>query len=114
MIGKNIDLSLVPHTGTNDEKQKMSYTIVGVMEKPSYDWMVDNAIHMDKEQKAVWVENLSTDSNMAEDELFYSEFNIYADTLENVKSILEKLKDKGYSVYSVTEQLDQMNVFFLS
>jgi len=113
LIGKNIDLSLVPHTGTNDETQKMSYTIVGVMEKPSYDWMVDNAIHLDKEQKAVWVENLSTDSNMAEDELFYSEFNIYADTLENVKPILEKLKDKGYSVYSVTEQLDQMNVFFL-
>ncbi|MEQ6051136.1 FtsX-like permease family protein [Lysinibacillus capsici] len=113
LIGKNIDLSLVPHMGTNDETQKMSYTIVGVMEKPSYDWMVDNAIHMDKEQKAVWVENLSTDSNMAEDELFYSEFNIYADTLENVKPILEKLKDKGYSVYSVTEQLDQMNVFFL-
>lgn len=113
LIGKNIDLSLVPHTGTNDETQKMSYTIVGVMEKPSYDWMVDNAIHMDKEQKVVWVENLSTDSNMAEDELFYSEFNIYADILENVKPILEKLKDKGYSVYSVTEQLDQMNVFFL-
>lgn len=113
LIGKNIDLTLVPRTGTNDETQKMSYTIVGVMEKPSYDWMVDNAIHMDKEQKAVWVENLSTDSNMAEDELFYSEFNIYADTLENVKPILEKLKDKGYSVYSVTEQLDQMNVFFL-
>ena len=91
----------------------MSYTIVGVMEKPSYDWMVDNAIHMDKEQKAVLAENLSTDSNMAEDELFYSEFNIYADTLENVKPILEKLKDKGYSVFSVTEQLEQMNVFFL-
>ncbi len=114
LLGKNIDLSLVPpHTGTNDETQKMSYTIVGVMEKPSYDWMVDNAIHMDKEQKAVLAENLSTDSNMAEDELFYSEFNIYADTLENVKPILEKLKDKGYSVFSVTEQLEQMNVFFL-
>ena len=113
LIDKNIELSLVPQTGTNENSPKMSYTIVGVMEKPSYDWMVDNSIHMDKAQKSVLVENLSTDSASKEDELFYSEFNIYADTLENVKPILEKLKDKGYSVYSVTEQLDQMNVFFL-
>ncbi|MGG2072042.1 FtsX-like permease family protein [Lysinibacillus irui] len=113
LIDKNIELSLVPQTGTNENSPKMSYTIVGVMEKPSYDWMVDNSIHMDKAQKSVLVENLSTDSASKEDELFYSEFNIYADTLENVKRILEKLKDKGYSVYSVTEQLDQMNVFFL-
>ncbi len=113
LIDKNIELSLVPQTGTNENSPKMSYTIVGVMEKPSYDWMVDNSIHMDKAQKSVLVGNLSTDSASKEDELFYSEFNIYADTLENVKPILEKLKDKGYSVYSVTEQLDQMNVFFL-
>ena len=113
LIGKNIELSLVPHTGTNDETQKMAYTIVGVMEKPSYDWMVDNAIHMDKAQKSVLAENIPANSDIKEDELFYSEFNIYADTLENVKPILEKLKGKGYSVYSVTEQLDQMNVFFL-
>ncbi|WP_445478638.1 ABC transporter permease [Lysinibacillus irui] len=113
LIDKNIELSLVPQTGTNENSPKMSYTIVGVMEKPSYDWMIDNSIHMDKAQKSVLVENLSTDSASKEDELFYSEFNIYADTLENVKPILEKLKDKGYSVYSVTEQLDQMNVFFL-
>lgn len=113
LIDKSIELSLVPQTGTNENSPKMSYTIVGVMDKPSYDWMIDNSIHMDKAQKSVLLENLSTDSASKEDELFYSEFNIYADTLENVKPILEKLKDKGYSVYSVTEQLDQMNVFFL-
>ena len=62
LIDKNIELSLVPQTGTNENSPKMSYTIVGVMEKPSYDWMVDNSIHMDKAQKSVLVENLSTDS----------------------------------------------------
>ncbi|WP_155593263.1 ABC transporter permease [Lysinibacillus cavernae] len=113
MIGKNIDLSLVSNIGANDETEKMSYTIVGVMEKPSYDWMVDNAIHMDKAQKSVLAESLSKVSEIKEEEVFFSEFNIFADTLENVKPLLEKLKDNGYSVYSVTEQLDQMNVFFL-
>ncbi|KPN95834.1 ABC transporter permease [Lysinibacillus sp. ZYM-1] len=113
LVGQTINLSLVPNTSTNEETEKMSYTIVGVMEKPSYDWMVDNTIHMDTAQKPALVENLSTLGEATGEELFYSEFNIFADTMENVKPILEKLKDGGYSVYSVTEQLDQMNVFFL-
>lgn len=75
--------------------------------------MIDNTIHMDIAQKPALVENFSALGDTTKEELFYSEFNIFADTLENVKPILEKLKDNGYSVYSVTEQLDQMNVFFL-
>lgn len=103
----------MPNTGNNEETEKLTYTIVGVMEKPSYDWMIDNTIHMDIAQKPALLENFSALGDTTEEELFYSEFNIFADTMENVKPILEKLKDNGYSVYSVTEQLDQMNVFFL-
>ncbi|KOS63282.1 ABC transporter permease [Lysinibacillus agricola] len=113
LIGKEIELSLVPHTDTAEETEKMNYTIVGVMKKPSYDWMVNNAVYMDTEQKPVIATNLAATGDVKEDEMFYSEFNIFADSMENVKPILDKLKDKGYSVYSVTEQLDQMNVFFL-
>ncbi len=109
LIGQKIDLSLATHDDPNNETEKMAYTIVGIMEKPSYDWMIDSSIHMDKAQKAALAQSLA----LPENELFYSEFNIFADTLENVKPILETLKDKGYSVYSVTEQLEQMNVFFL-
>ena len=113
LIGQNINISLLPNTGNNEETEKMTYTVVGVMEKPSYDWMIDNTIHMDIAQKPALLENFSALGDTTEEELFYSEFNIFADTMENVKPILEKLKDNGYSVYSVTEQLDQMNVFFL-
>jgi len=83
------------------------------MKEPSYDWMINNAVYMDIEQKPVLASNLATTVDVKEDEMFFSEFNIFADTLENVKPILDSLKDKGYSVYSITEQLDQMNVFFL-
>ncbi|MFJ7733909.1 ABC transporter permease [Lysinibacillus sp. NPDC097231] len=113
LIGKEIELSLVPNTGTTEETEKMRYTIVGVMKKPSYDWMINNSVYMGIEQKSVLVTNMAATFDIKEDEMFYSEFNIFADSLENVKPILDKLKDKGYSVYSVTEQLDQMNVFFL-
>ncbi len=113
LIGKEIELSLVPNMGTTEETEKMRYTIVGVMKKPSYDWMINNSVYMGIEQKSVLVTNMAATFDIKEDEMFYSEFNIFADSLENVKPILDKLKDKGYSVYSVTEQLDQMNVFFL-
>ncbi|MGE7952839.1 ABC transporter permease [Lysinibacillus xylanilyticus] len=113
LIGKEIEMSLVPNTDTVEETEKMKYTIVGVMEKPSNDWMINNSVYVDAKQKSVLAANLSATTNIKEDEMFYSEFNIFADSMENVKPILDKLKDKGYSVYSVTEELDQMNVFFL-
>lgn len=113
LIGKEIELSLAPNLSAAKETEKMNYTIVGVMKEPSYDWMINNAVYMDIEQKPVLASNLATTVDVKEDEMFFSEFNIFADTLENVKPILDSLKDKGYGVYSITEQLDQMNVFFL-
>ncbi|MDD1502338.1 FtsX-like permease family protein [Lysinibacillus sp. CNPSo 3705] len=113
LIGKEIELSLMPHTDGAKETEKMKYTIVGVMKKPSYDWMINNSIYMDTEQKPMLATKLAATGHVKEDEMFYSEFNIFAASMENVKPILDKLKDKGYSVYSITEQLDQMNVFFL-
>jgi len=113
LIGKEIELSLMPRIDGAEETEKMKYTIVGVMKKPSYDWMIDNSVYMDTEQKPLLATNLAATGKVKEDDMFYSEFNIFADSMENVKSILDKLKDKGYSVYSVTEQLDKLNVFFL-
>ena len=46
-------------------------------------------------------------------QLFYNNVMVYADNLENVKAITKTLKDQGISVYSVTEELDQLDVFFL-
>ncbi|WP_339260333.1 FtsX-like permease family protein [Lysinibacillus sp. FSL K6-3209] len=113
LIGKEIELSLASNSNGASETEKVKYTIVGVTKKPSYDWMIDNTVYMDSAQKAAIGSTLAALDKVAEDEVFNTEFNIYADSLENVKPILEKLKDKGYSVFSVTEQLDQMDIFFL-
>ncbi len=47
-------------------------------------------------------------------QLFYNNVMVYADNLENVKAITKTLKDQGLSVYSVTEELDQLDVFFFA
>ncbi|MEK5330942.1 MULTISPECIES: ABC transporter permease [unclassified Lysinibacillus] len=113
VIGKEIELSLISNSNGTSETEKVKYTIVGVTKKPSYDWMIDNTVYMDSKQKEAIGSSFAALDDVPEDEVFNSEFNIYADSLEHVKPILEKLKDKGYNVYSVTEQLDQMDVFFL-
>ncbi|MFJ7951011.1 ABC transporter permease [Lysinibacillus sp. NPDC096418] len=113
LVGKEIELSLLPYEADTKESKKMTYTIVGIMKEPSYDWMIDNKVYMSTEQQSALVSNLSAVSDVKEEEIFYSEINIFADTMENVKPILEKLKEKGYSVYSVTEQLEEIDVVFL-
>ena len=114
LVGKEIELSLIPYTSNDTESKKMTYTIVGVTKEPSYDWMIDNKVYVSIDQKDALASNFATvNEEGVEDELFYSEFNIFADSMENVKPILEKLKEKGYSVYSVTEQLEEIDVVFL-
>lgn len=113
LVGKEIELSLLPYEADAKESKKMTYTIVGIMKEPSYDWMIDNKVYMSTEQQSALVSNLSAVSDVKEEEIFYSEINIFADTMENVKPILEKLKEKGYSVYSVTEELEEIDVVFL-
>lgn len=94
----------------------MTYTIVGVMPKPAYEWAVENRIYMMNGQREVVEDMYSqvvTEEGAGDYQLFSERFDIYAESLEYVKPILEELRGKGYGVYSVTEQLDELNVFFL-
>ena len=40
--------------------------------------------------------------------------NVYVDKLENVKAVSKKLKSEGYYVYSIADELEQLDVFFLA
>lgn len=51
---------------------------------------------------------------MQEKDFYNVSYNAYATDMEAVKGVLKKLKAMNLSVYSVTEQLDQLNVFFLA
>ena len=47
-----------------------------------------------------------------EKERTYSDVKIIANDMENVDAISKKLKEEGYYIYSVTEELDQVNLIF--
>ena len=116
LIGKEIEIAIRSYDDPNKLSDRMTYTIVGVMPKPAYEWAVENRIYMMDEQRAV-LENsfkqVMVDDSASDFQLFNERYDIYAKSLEYVKPILEDLRGKGYGVYSVTEQLDELNIFFL-
>ncbi|MER1999102.1 MAG: FtsX-like permease family protein [Lysinibacillus sp.] len=118
VVGMEIDVTVEPHTTTEKESDKTSWKIVGVLPPPSYEWATDNQIIMSDENRSLieelYMSTLSEESaqQIMPSEVFQDEMMIFADQLENVEGILQTLRDDGYQVYSVTEQLDEVNMVF--
>ena len=101
IVGQTVALTV-----ENDEEQQVvkPFKVVGVLQAPSYEWMIDNQVIFS--DKAInFFAGLQPDP-------FPSEYIIHMDSMENVKPLLTKLKKEGLGVYSVIEQMDQINVFF--
>lgn len=119
LIGEQFIIELGDFNGNKFEDSELTFTIVGVGKPPARDWMTDENIYADVAVIAPIEEmfNMAV-AKQAEDyeaeQLFYGNINVYADSLENVKAITKLMKDDGLSVYSVTEDLDQLDVFFLA
>lgn len=114
LIGKQFTYKM----GLYEEKElfpeETTLTIVGIAKEPAKDWVMDTNIYADAaiipELNRIFIGHVEdTDS-----QLFYGNVNVYADNLENVTSVSKALKDEGYSVYSIADQLEQLDVFFLA
>ena len=113
LIGKDIEVGFRSYEDMSKETARETFKIVGVLAKPTYEWAVDNKIYVSDAMAPVIEEKFVAAFPEQQEELFYDRFEIYAKSLEYVKPILEELRDKGYGVFSVTEQLEELNVFFL-
>lgn len=119
LIGEQFIYQIGENEGEMIE-DKMMLTIVGIGKKPAKDWEQDQKIYADAsiipELEKIYYAHVDkpVDDNTDAQQLFYGNVNVYADKLENVKAISTALKDDGYSVYSISEELDQLDVFFLA
>lgn len=104
LIGQTFELELTPYEG-EAEPASWSFTVAGVLEEPAKDWMSDSSVYLDDSWAAAFNEKLGTDEES-------KSISVYADGLQSVGGISEALKDDGYYVYSVTEELGSMNMFF--
>lgn len=94
--------------------EEATLTIVGIAKEPAKDWVMDFNIYADAaimpDLNRIFTSHVDDENS----ELFYGNVNVYADNLENVTAVSKALKDEGYSVYSIADQLEQLDVFFLA
>lgn len=101
ILGKQVKLELtMDEEGTQTETA--TFTVVGILKKPSYDWYTDSSVIFGQSLLEQFPKLVT-----------YPSTKIYVDSLENVMPVLNELKEQGYQVYSVVEQLEEMDVFFL-
>ncbi|TAA72632.1 ABC transporter permease [Planococcus salinarum] len=108
LIGQTIELQLTPFRDEGEEAKESSsweFVVTGIAKEPAKDWMTDNSVYADSSWGAVFNEELDLQQG-------YKYILVYADELQNVGGITDTLKEDGYYVYSVTEELGSMNVFF--
>ena len=114
IIGKTVSLSLQPYDSEEAFSEQWDFKVVGVTDNPAKDWIVDQSILMDKS----WLPELTgayeTNEEGIPEDFTYTTTKIYTSSLEHVKSVTKDLKDMGYNVYSVSEQLEQIDVFFMA
>ncbi|QUW23821.1 ABC transporter permease [Sporosarcina sp. Marseille-Q4063] len=120
LIGEQFTVRLGDFDGKMFEKDELKLTIVGVATPPARDWFTDQNIYTNASLIPTINQIYTANSEVELDDhpdamhLFYNNVMVYADNLENVKAITKTLKDQGHSVYSVTEELDQLDVFFFA
>lgn len=115
LIGKEISITMIKSAEEDGKEEAKTYgfEIVGITEEPSRDWMQDQSIYIDDSMK----DEIFSFANVNEgegssEEVPYSEVLVYASSIEKVAGVTDSLKDKGYMVYSITEELDSVNLFF--
>lgn len=101
LLNKEINLQFYDEN-TQEYMEPATFTIVGILGEPSYEWYRDTKIQFSDSLLDVYPE-LTT----------YPSSTIYVDTIENVMPVLDVLKEQNYQVYSQVEQLEELDLFFL-
>jgi acetoin utilization transport system permease protein len=114
LIGKQITYKMGLYEENELFPEETSLTIVGIAKEPAKDWLMDFNIYADTsimpELNKIYQSHIDDENR----KLFYGNVNLYAENLENVTAVSKALKDEGYSVYSIADQLEQLDVFFLA
>lgn len=109
LIGKTISLELTPISEESNESKTWDFIVTGVSKEPSKDWMMDTRVLIDESWKLEF--QAFTQPDLKSEDNYINIF-VYADDLQHVSGITKKLKDEGYYVYSITEEMETMDSFF--
>lgn len=110
LLDKDIAFTLTTEGEGEKITKDFTFKVVGINKEPSRDWLQDTNIYVGESlrEELIPIGSIPKDFDMP----LYNEVKAYAVNMQSVKVVTDGLKDKGYLVYSVTEELEQMNVFF--
>ncbi|MEH6973746.1 ABC transporter permease [Bacillus sp. JJ675] len=114
ILGKTIELKIEKideKTGEKSKERTYDFKVVGVMEKPSYDWVSDSSVYISNDMQKGITDFLKADKDSGDIE---KELTVYADNFEHVDQLTKDLEDKGFFVDSVTKKLDSVNLLFMA
>ncbi len=120
IIGTKIETTLLDDDGDITGETE-TWTVVGVGEPPKREWNRDESIYAPttaRERILAQAEPfIQTQPKDERDDyrqhLFDTQYVAHAKTAEEVKALKEMLEKEGYMTYSVLDELDQFEVFFL-
>lgn len=104
LIGKTLSIDIKDYE-TEEVLFTQTYTISGIAKKPAKDWAYDETIYADTSKSA---EVLTAFGVETPDK----SITVHATDFQYVADLTDTLKDEGFLVYSVTEELGQMNMLF--
>lgn len=104
LIGKEITVAIQDYE-TEELKETQTFVITGIAKQPSKDWVYDQKIYASTELAAPVLAAFNIEEPN-------KNITVHATDFQYVGDLSESLKDDGYYVYSVTEELGQMNMLF--
>lgn len=104
LIGKEITVAIQDYE-TEELKETQTFIITGIAKQPSKDWAYDQKIYASTELAAPVLAAFNIEEPN-------KNITVHATDFQYVEDLSESLKDDGYYVYSVTEELGQMNMLF--
>ena len=111
LIGKEFTMNLTKDVDGEVETKSYTFKISGVSKEPTRDWMQDQGIYINDEFREEILTFINTEEETVDD-IPYTEVFVYASGIEQVEQVTNDIKDKGYMVYSITEELNSINLFF--
>ncbi len=134
-LNQAVKLHVDYYEGVELETKELDAVIVGVWGEPKREWILDKSVYVSEgvvqqieditgmqggamvyfgeKPDAESLKKALSEYPKASEPRQYSEINVIAENASHVKGISNALRDKNYFVYSVADEVQQINVFFL-
>jgi acetoin utilization transport system permease protein len=120
IIGKTITMT-VAQNQEGDIFEEMPLTVVGILEEPSREWLINTDVYISQEvfeQVEAFTGTPGGEIGLDPEVIdtvhleSYDSVHVYADNLEAVQGIVDYLEAENYATYSIVSEMEQVNMLF--